>query len=302
MCGGSPPEDNSAQVAEINAREATAAREAQAQKDAEQRSRFESGLSSAYSTGTSSARDYFASQGLDPDEYTRAITSAANNAKSRVTDLDASPGTYFENLGASVYGQEQDAQRARALRGFDSFAREGFATRRIANDTDDPFLESVLAESRATADGYARNLLDRGVITQSGFTAALEDLDGQSAGANSRLQDIGLSELERGRGQLRDIASTGRSAASQLNLGDIFDPYSYQGDIDTAQADFFAGLGDSIRGSAPDDLFNTAGLAGIAGAAQGAQNTGFNPDALAGIEGDEEDEDEDEDEDEFVAF
>lgn len=307
MGGSSPPPDNSAEVARIEAEQARQAREEERRLAEEARARFESSLSSAYSTGIDSARNYFAGQGLNADDYIGAITQAANSARSRVPDLDQSPGTYFENLGAQIFEQEQDAQRARALRGFDTFAREGFATRRITNDTDDPFLNAILEERRAEADDYVRNLLDRGVVTQSGYDAAIAELDGQRAGANARLQDIGLAELERGRGLLRDIASTGRSAASNLRLGDIFDPYSYQGDIDAAQADFFAGLGQNLRAASPEDLFDTSGLAGIAGAAQGAQNSEFNPNALAGIgaEDDAEEDDEDavnEEDENFTAF
>ena len=303
--GGSAPKDNSAEVARIQATEARAAREEQRQREEQQRLAFEQNLGGAYSSGIDSARNYFSSQGLDPEEYMASISRGADSARTRVPQLDASPGTYFENLGSQIFQQEQDGQRNRALRGIDTFAREGFAQRRIGNDVDDPFLEAILAENRASADDYVRNLLDRGVVTQTGYDAAIQDLEGQRAGANSRLQDIGLSELERGRGQLRDIASTGRSAASQLRLGDVFDPYSYQADIDSTQADFFANLGESLRAVAPKDLFDTSGLAGIAGASQGAQNTAFNPGAIAGIDGDEDEEDDifdDEEDDEFTAF
>ena len=306
MCGGGGvPQDKSAEVAQIQAQQAAEARAAEERKAAENKAAFESRLSSAYGTGIDSARNFFASQGLDPEEYMSGIQSAATSARSRVPELDGSPGTYFDNLGATVFEQLQEAARNKALRGFDSFAREGFAQKRIANDTDDPYLAAILEERRAAADDYARRMLDRGVVTQSGYTAAVNDLDNQRAGANLRLQDIGLSELERGRGQLRDIASTGRSAASQLRLGDQFDPYSYETDLSKAQADFFANLGDSLRANAPKDLFDTSGIAGIAGAAQGATNGAFDPDALAGIFDDKKDLDEEDvssQKDAFAAF
>jgi hypothetical protein len=304
MCGGGGvPQDKSAEVAQINAQQAQVAREEQARKDAEARKSFEGRLGGAYTTGLDSAQQHFASQGLDPNEYMGAIQTALNSAKSRVPDLDGSPGTYFDNLGATVFDQLQEGQRSKALRGFDTFARDGFATRRITNDTDDPFLNAILEERAAEADNYTRRLLDRGVITQSGYDAAGKNIQGQRAGANARLQDIGMAELERGRGGLRDIASSGRSTASQMRLGDAFDPYQYQGDIDKAQTDFFASLANNLRANAPEDLFDTSGLAGIAGYTQGAQNTAFDPGAIAGMLGGEEEVvDDEEDDDEFAAF
>jgi len=306
MCGGGgAPIDKSAETAQIQAAENERARQEAARQAEEQKRAFESRLSSAYGTGIDSARNFFASQGLDPDQYINSIQSSANSAKSRVPELDASPGTYFDNLGASVFEQLQEAERSKALRGIDSFAREGFANRRITNDVDDPFLAAILEERRAEADNYARRLLDRGVVTNSGYEAAIADLEKQRPGADMRLQDIGLAELERGRGQLRDLASTGRSNASQLRLGEMFDPYEIEGDLNRTQSDFFARLGERLRANAPKNLFDTSGLAGIAGAAQGAQNTAFDPDALAGLYTDEEEEDDNvlnEEDDAFVSF
>lgn len=303
MCGGKAPADNSHRAAQIEAQERREAREAEERRKAEERQLFENNLSAAYSTGISGAQDYFSSQGLDPNEYIAAIQSDANSARSRVPDLDGSPGTYFENLGASTFDRLQEAERAKAQRGIDTYAREGFATNRIANDADDPFLAAIIEEQFTDSDDYIRNALDRGVITQQGYDSALEELSGQRAGANARIQDIGLAELERGRGLLRDHATTARQGASQLRLGDGFDPYSYQANIDRTQADFFANLGANLRANAPENLFDTSGLLGIAGAAQGAQNTAFDPNGVAGLLDDDEDvDDDDEDEGENSAF
>ncbi len=306
MCGGggSAPEDKSAEAARIQADADRQAREDQRLLDEQNLQRFNDNLSSAYSTGLDSSKQYFQSQGLDPNEYLAAITQNANSAKSRVPQLDASPGTYFEGLGAQTYNQLEEADRAKALRGIDTYAREGFDANRITNSADDAFLLSILEERRASADDYLRNLLDRGVVTDSGYQAGIADLDDQRVGANARLQELGIAELERGRGSLRDIAGQARTAASQARLGDGFDPYSYQSRIDQEQADFFANLSGNLRSVTPDDLFDTDGLAGIAGAAQGAQNTAFDPSAISGIfaDSDEDDEDEEEDSEDFLSF
>jgi hypothetical protein len=299
MCGGGAPAmppDNSAEVARIEAAQAREAREAEERAKAEARDRFTNNLNSAYTAATGDVNSYFQSRGLNPDEYAGAISSGLTNARSRVPDLDTSPGTYFDNLGAQIYDSQTEAFRNRSLRPFNDFAADGFAIRRIGNDADDPYLDSVLETQFVGGDDQIRGMLDRGVITNSGYEKALADLEAQRAGARARLQDIGASTLEVGRGNLRDIASRGRQSASNLDLGMVFDPYSYQQEIDQATADFFASLGDNISATAPTDLFDTSGLAGIAGAASGAQNTVFDPNALAGNPT-EEDDDEEEDED-----
>lgn len=306
MCGGggSAPEDNSAKAAQIQADADRQAREDQRLLDEQKLAQFNSNLTSAHNVGIDSARQYFSSQGLDPENYIGAITQSANAARSRVPQLDGSPGTYFEGLGAQTYNQLEEADRAKALRGIDTYAREGFDSNRITNNADDAFLASILEERRADADDYLRNLLDRQIITQSGYDAGIGDLEDQRVGANARLQDLGIAELERGRGNLRNIAGQARTAASQARLGDGFDPYSYQTNIDQEQADFFANLAGNLRSVTPDDLFDTDGLAGIAGAAQGAQNTAFDPSAISGIFADSEAEEDDEEEDseDFLSF
>lgn len=294
MSAPAPPKDNSVELANIEAQRAREERERISQQEAEKRSRFEGSLTSAQSGAIDDARNYFLSRGLDPDQYLGTIQRAANAARSRVPDLADAPGTYFENLGATVFDQEQGAQRAQLLRAINSFAGDGFSSRRISSDADDATLEAILQEQRASADGYIRNLLDRGVITGSGYDAAAKNLDEQSYGARARLNEVGNAELERGRGVANNIAAQARTRASNFNLGDTFDPYAVSGELDNAFADFFQNLGGNLRAAVPTGLFSTSGLAGIAGAGQGAGNTAFNPAALAGITAPANDDDEEE--------
>ena len=294
MGGSSPPPDNSAEVARIEAQQAREAREAEQRRKEEERVRFQQNLDRAFSAASEDVNSFFSSRGLDPSEYAGTISSGLQSARSRVPELDSSPGTYFDSLGQRIYDQETESLRNRSLRPFQDFASDGFAIRRIGNDADDPYLDSVLETQFVGGDDQIRGMLDRGVITQSGYNKALADLQAQRAGARARLQDIGATSLETGRGTLRDIASRGRQSANQLALGMNFDPFSYQQEIDQATSDFFASLGDNIAATAPTDLFDTSGLAGIAGAAQGAQNTVFDPNAAAGFAASEEDDDDEE--------
>lgn len=283
MCGGGAPQDNSAEVARIEAAAAREAREAREREEAAELARFESALNSAYTNAVGSAEDFFVTRGLDPNEYRGQISEMANRLKGSVPHLDTSPGTYFDALGQRVFDRAEEGQRSQFMRDISQFAPSGFENRRITNDVDDAFIDSVLAERRGDAESYLRNLLDRGVITNSGFSSGLKDLDRQSLGATSRLNEIGLGLLEGGRTDASNIASEARSAASNFNLGEFFDPFEFQTDLNNHFGNFFDTLGDKIRTSAPTNLFDTSGLAGIAGAGQGAQNTPFDPQALAGI-------------------
>lgn len=291
MCGGGgAPKDNSDKVAQIEAQAAEKARAEAAQREVQQRQEFDSRLGSSYNTGVESARQFFASRGLNPDDYMGAISGRANAVRSGIPALDANPGSYFSDLGQSVYDAEQAALRNKSLRGVNSIFSDDYSQKRVTNDLDDATINAILGEQQGTAENYVNNLLARGVITGSGSAAALKNIAGQKATANARLDEIGGGLLEGGRTKLNEIINGGRTRASNLELGDVFDPYSYQGQVDTSFTDFLNSLGNNLRAKAPTDLFSTSGLAGVAGAAQGAGNTVYDPQALAGIF-DEEDDD-----------
>lgn len=288
--GGGSPKDNSDKVAAIEANAAREAREAQERKDAQARADFSNRLGAAYTTGLDSAKQYFASRGLNPDDYIGAITSQANSARASVPTLDEAPGSYFNNLGQMAYDNLKSAKQAQSLRAVNTLFGDNYATNRVTNDLDDATIAAILGEQQNTAEQYVNNLLNRGVITSAGAASALKNVQGQKATANARLDEIGRGILEGGRGKLNTIANEGRSKASSLDLGDIFDPAAYSSRADNEFSTFLQGLGQNLRAAAPSDLFNTSGLAGVAGAAQGAQNTKYDPNALAGIfDNDDED-------------
>lgn len=301
MCGGggSPApapviQDNSAEVARIQAeaqqreREAAAAeaqrqREQAAAAEAAKRDSFTTSLNAAYQAAINEATRYFQSMGLDPAQYAGVITEYANSKKGQVPDLDTSPGTHFNNLGQIVYNSEQDAARAKAQRDIDTFASQGFEKNLIADTSDDAFINSLLEENFDESSTLLNNQLTRGVFTDTGYAEALKELTRQKSGAKSNLDAIGTSILETGRGTVRNKAADARSAASSFNLGSNFDPFSYQKAINDDVTNFFAGLEGNIRGAAPDDLFDVSRAFSKGGIGQGAQNTGYDPLASNGV-------------------
>lgn len=240
------------------------------------------------SGGINQANDYFSNLSVDPSQYDSQIKNAVKSAV-------AGGATDVSGIGRNLYDQLGNARSTRTLREFDEFAPADFERSRIQDTADDEIIAGLLEGGRGSADQYVNNLLNRGVITESGAGAARSDLDRQAPGIQSLLTDLGNTFIAGGRGNLSDIANRGRLAASNLELGSPeFDVSRYSGDIDAAFDEFMGSLGGKFAAQAPKSLFETTGLANVAGAAQGAGNRPFDPKAVSGafLGGPEEDEDE----------
>lgn len=287
MSAPSMPPDNSLQVEQAR----IAAQERQKEQErvaAEQRKQELAGLrTSSAANARNSANSFFGSRGLDSGEYSNDIDSVINGILGGISPDDPNPGSYFNNIGETAYNTAEGNFRNKSQRDLDRLFAPNFETQKIPFTLDDPYLASIEAEQRAEADSIIRNMLDRGVITGSGYAAAGSDLDKQAPGVRSRLNEVGTTTLAQGQQGLKDVANRGRQTAGNLTLGTAFDPYSYGSEADQMFTDFISSLGDSIRAKTPGNLFQTAGLGAIAGAGQGAQNTIFDPNALSGITDDE---------------
>ena len=287
MSAPSMPPDNSAQ---IEASRQQAAQEERARQDRKDEARKQELLglrTSALTGGRSGAESYFRQQGLDPARHGSDIESKLTGIMSGIAPDDPNPGSYFKDVGQSIYGDIEAGQRGKAGRELDTLFSPDFEMRRLPMSIDDPYLSGVEAEQRADADKVIRAMLDRGVITDTGYNAALQDLDRQGAGVKSRLNEIGTGLLGTGQQSLRDVANRGRTAASTLRVDQPFSAQDFGSEADRLTTEFLANLGTGIRSRLPGKLFDTAGLGGIAGRAQGAQNTPFDPAALAGVPTDE---------------
>lgn len=282
MCGSSAPEDHSAEVAAINAKAAADARAAQEAADAKKQAEFDARMNSAFGSGLQSANDFFAQRGLDPNDYSGAISTRLQQIKSAIPNLDANPGSYYEGAGSNIWDSLSQALQGKDQRIIDTLAPTGFATNRIADTADDQTIADILNQQEKSAQDYANNLRTRGVITDSGLKAALDNITGQVSGARTKLSDLGMGIINKGRGDAENLANTARAKAAKEQVGSTWDPYSTGTDLNNFFTNFFSGLGDNLRGIAPTNLFDTSGLANIAGAAGGAGNNAFNPAAVAG--------------------
>lgn len=295
MCGGgggSAPVDNSLELERLRQEEAEANRQRAEQERLRLEQEFQERLSGAYSSAMNEAQNYFTQMGLDPQEYLDAIAAEANRTKQMVPMGDQSPFSYFDGLGQSVFGDLEQLERTRANRELDRFAGTGFDSRLIDNSSDDSVIQAILAEQEAERTGYADNLLARGVVTNSGYQSALDSIANQRFGVQSNIDEIARAVLESGRGNLRDIATSGRQQAGNLNLGQMFDPTYFEQQISDEATNFLTSLGDNVRSRVGENnLFDLSSILSNAGRGQGAQNTAFDPAVFFGqTQEDEEDE------------
>jgi len=249
------------------------------------RAAWEQQVNSAAGTGREDIVRYFQNMGLDPTQYGADIDQAIASARAGVPDL-ASPGSAFTGLGQRLYTDLENALRARSMREANTLDPMG----RIENTADDSIIAEILNRERGEANQYAQNLLDRGVITESGFTGIQGDLEQQGARAQGLLTGLGDNLLAGGQGELDALFGQAKGDAGGLLLGEDFNAQNYQEDINKSFDDFMTNLGSQFEAQLPGDLFKTSGLGSVAGAAQGAQNTKYDRNALSGIYDDPDEE------------
>lgn len=241
-------------------------------------------------TARDSVERYFKSLGLNPADYQTDIQSKLNDILAGIPETDTNPGSYFKNAAQSIYGDLTSERQQRLQRELDNFFTPGYGRSQLKSTLDDSLISGLEAEQRRDADAIIQNMVKRGVLTGTGAKAAGVDLDRQAAGIRGQLQGFGDTILEGGRSKLEEIGNLGKQAAGTVKLGQNFDPMSYISDSNQVYMDFVKSMGDQLRAKVPTNLFKTAGLAAIGGAAQGAGNTKYDPLAAAGVI-DDDDED-----------
>lgn len=284
MSAPSMPPDNSLAVEQMQEAAAAKAQAAADAKAAQDKADLLSLRTSSAAGGTAAAKDYFSQQGLDPSQYATDIDSQISSILAGISPTDPNPGAAFQDVGARIYNQETTGAQARANQQLDKLFPGNFDTQRVNMQTVDPYIQGIDTEQRQSADAIIQNMLSRGVITPAGQSAAEAELDRQNPGVLAKLNEIGTGTVATEQQSLRDVANQARTQASTLKLGDTFDPNTYGSSADKQFSDFITNLGTTLRGKIGSaNLFNTTGLAAIAGAGQGAQNLPFDPTAQQGV-------------------
>lgn len=234
-------------------------------------------------TAHASAANYLQGEGVDPNQYSSLIDQKISDIMNTVAPTDPNPGSYFANIGQTVSDAALANKRTQAQSAIQNEFQPDYSNTKVTAALTDPLVSSEYASQRGNADAIIQNMLKRGVVTSSGAQAAENNLDLQAPSVRNKLNTAGDNALATGKQSLDDVINGAMNTAGTLSLGQNFDPSQYGSDADTAFNSFVSRLGDTFKSQVPGNLFDTSGLAAIAGAGQGAANTKFNPQAAAGI-------------------
>ena len=282
MSGASPPPDNSAQVEAMREQAQREAQQAADAKAAQHVTDLRQPTITARSGATGTVDDYFTQHGVDPTQYAGSIESQLNNILTGISPSDENPGSSFTGAGQSIWDALTTAGQTKAMNTVNQNFAPNFESTKVPFTLDDPYIAGIAGDQYNDADKIIQNMLARGVLTSGGAASAEADLANQKPGVTAKLTDIGSGLISKEQSDLSGIGNKARQAAGNIQLGQTFDPSTYSTQADQSFNDFIGSLGDQIRAQVPGKLFNTAGLAAIGGAGQGAGNTAFNPNIAAG--------------------
>lgn len=213
------------------------------------RDRFTAAMGDAPNYGRNVIKQYMDERGLG---YGNDIEqSILNSITNRIPDLDPNPNKYFTR---EAIGQELDTvaqgTRDRLTNQMKGVFAPGFERTLIPDTADDNIINSILGEQR----GQAQKVLDfnksRGLLNDTGYSAAQSKLDAQGSAGYSTLSQIGESILGKYRGSLGDIRGEAGSAVSGYDYGGPTPNVSdYYGRAAAKAGSDLSGIEGSIRGA-----------------------------------------------------
>lgn len=262
---------------DIDNRNAQQARDAQTASDtaaATARTTFNDSLTNAITGAGGTGANYFKARGLDPND-TGDINQIIAGIQRQVPDLDPNPAQYFsDDAFASGVDKIQTANRTGMNAKVNSLFAPGFENMLIPDSSADPILSSILGDQQKTAQTTVDFNKARGLLNDSGYTAANTALGQQGSAGKATLAGIGNSVLGVDRGHLTDIRGQAGDAASSYSFGQPEPDFqSYYNRAQTTAASDLGNLEGSIRGAVGNtNLFDPATALQKGGIMQGPIN------------------------------
>ena len=276
--GGPAPQDNSMQLAVMNAQKAKDDEETQRRLDQIKRDEFTAGgksLSFARQAAADRARQLVTSRGLNYDDYAGDINSALDTAGNRIPDLDPNPSQYFSDdvINNALSGVENN-RRSMATNRVNQTFTPGFETANFADTLDDPYINELLSGQKADATRSLDFAKERGQLTDLGYSGATGKLGEQETGARSTLDSLGAGVLAKDRANLTAVKDRATSGANSYSLGGPdFDITPYLTDLNSAISTGQTNLkGDITNALGGTKLFNVNDILLAGAGAQGPQN------------------------------
>ena len=246
----------------------------QAQQDAEARSRFATGLSSAQGNALTQGQSIFGGFGQETsDRFTPELERLIN--ATNVPDLANNIGSFFDpNLANTIL----DRGRTSDIRGFNNqlnqFAPVGFTDTSIQNTADDSIISGILANRREAANEFGDRAVARGSFNSAGRSAFDQSLDEQSLAGNAQLQALGGGVLGNERDTLRGLANQFRGNVNSFDFGQAApDIAGFQNTLGNRQTSLAGEReGNILNALGGQDIFDTSKAFLQGGAGQGATN------------------------------
>ena len=123
------------------------------------------------------------------------------------------------------------------------------------------------------------NAQKRGTLTDTGYNAALAALNQKRAAATSQVIRLGQTILGTDRSGINDIITGAKNTAAGLNLGQTFDPSSYDTQAKTLAGTDLSNFGGALTNAVGGTQYATlSDLLNAGGSVQGANNpSAINP-------------------------
>jgi hypothetical protein len=241
---------------------------------------FQANRQQAYNDALANITQTFRGQGVDPSNYMSYINPALQQAQNSVPDLSTNIASYFPtSLGQTILNQATGDQRTQMTNALNQTFTPTYAQNMLPSSIMTQPISDILSKQYDPLSSQLTNALNRGTLNQAGYQAALDKMNQGRSAAQSQLQTLGQNILTGEQTGLSNIASGARDTASNMSLGQTFDPSQFAAQGSTQAAQDIGGFGGALQNAAGNITFSDIqDLLNAGGAVQGATNpTAGNP-------------------------
>lgn len=213
-------------------------------------------------------------RGLNPDEYGGYVTDAIEGTKRGIGLEDTNPQQYFtDSVVENALGKAQDDRRSTYKNAVANRFSPGFEQNYFKSDADDPFINDFMNRQKQDALQYVKRAQDRGMLDNTGYGAAMQRIGEMESSGRATANKLGDAVLQGNRTRLTDIANEAKAGAGSYELGQSFDPNTFNTKFDETLGGLQGSLEGDVRGALDGQKFFDVGdIITRAGGAQGATN------------------------------